>query len=63
MLALYGFLIIVILLYLVLTKKTSIHFALVIVPIVFAIIAGFNFEELGEFMGSGLGNMLKLELC
>ncbi len=54
MLALYGFLIIVILLYLVLTKKTSIHFSLVIVPIVFAIIAGFSFDELGEFMGAGL---------
>lgn len=57
MLALYGFLVIVILLYLVLTKKTSVHFSLVIVPIVFAFIAGFNFDEVGEFMGTGLGNI------
>lgn len=54
MLALYGFLVIVILLYLVLTKRTSIHFSLVVVPIIFAIIAGFNFSELGDFMGAGL---------
>src|SRR5699024_7215719 len=54
MLALYGFLVIAVLLYLVMTKRTSIHFSLVIVPIVFAIIAGFSFTELGEFMGEGL---------
>lgn len=57
MLALYGFLTIVILLYLVLTKKTSVHFALVIVPIIFAFIAGFGFDELGKFMGSGLSSI------
>lgn len=57
MLALYGFLVIVILLYLVLTKKTSVHFSLVIVPIVFAIIAGFSFSELGDFMGEGLSSI------
>lgn len=54
MLALYGFLVITILLYLVMTKKTSIHFSLVVIPIIFAILAGFNFTELGEFMGDGL---------
>ncbi|MEI3605010.1 citrate:proton symporter [Pseudogracilibacillus sp. SE30717A] len=57
MLALYGFLVIVILLYLVLTKKTSIHFSLVVVPIVFAVVAGFSFSELGEFMGDGLSGI------
>lgn len=57
MLALYGFLTIVILLYLVLTKKTSVHFALVIIPIIFALIAGFGFDELGKFMGSGLSSI------
>src|SRR5690625_1985679 len=54
MLALYGFLVIVILLYLVLTKKTSIHFSLVVVPIIFAVIAGFSFAELSGFMNDGL---------
>src|SRR5690625_233402 len=57
MLALYGFLVIMILLYLVLTKKTSVHFSLVVIPIIFAIIAGFNFSELGDFMGTGLTNI------
>ncbi|WP_257346661.1 CitMHS family transporter [Pseudalkalibacillus decolorationis] len=57
MLSLIGFLIIAVLLYLVLSKKTSIHFALVVVPIVFGLIAGFNFIELGEFMGSGLSGI------
>lgn len=54
MLALYGFLVIAILLYLVLTKKTSIHFSLVVIPIIFALIAGFSIGDLGEFMGDGL---------
>ena len=57
MLALYGFLVIMILLYLVLTKKTSVHFSLVVIPIIFAIIAGFNFSELSDFMGTGLTNI------
>lgn len=57
MLALYGFLVIAILLILVLTKKASIHFTLVVIPIVIALIAGFSFIELGEFMGSGLSSI------
>ncbi|UOR13705.1 CitMHS family transporter [Halobacillus amylolyticus] len=57
MLAFYGFLIIAILLYLVLTKKTSVHFALVVVPTVIALIAGFGIGELGEFMGTGMANI------
>lgn len=56
-LSLLGFLTIIILLYLVLSKKTSIHFALVLVPIVFALIGGFSFSELGEFMGEGLSSI------
>src|SRR5690625_1972851 len=56
-LSLVGFLTIIILLYLVLSKKTSIHFALVLVPIVFALIGGFSFSELGEFMGEGLSSI------
>jgi CitMHS family citrate-Mg2+:H+ or citrate-Ca2+:H+ symporter len=57
MLALFGFLTIGILLYLVLSKKSSIHFALVVVPVVIGLIAGFGFGELGEFMGTGLGKI------
>ncbi|WP_281280571.1 citrate:proton symporter [Salibacterium salarium] len=57
MLAVSGFFIIGILLYLVLTKKTSVHFALVVVPIVIALIAGFGFNELGEYMGDGLSGI------
>ncbi len=57
MLAFFGFLIIAILLYLVLTKKSSVHFALVVVPTVIALIAGFGFGELGEFMGTGMANI------
>ncbi|MCP3028600.1 CitMHS family transporter [Halobacillus sp. A5] len=57
MLALYGFLIIAILLFLVLTKRTSVHFALVIVPVVIALIAGFGAGELGEFMGEGMSSI------
>lgn len=57
--ALFGFLIIITLLVLVLTKKASIHFSLVVVPIVFALLAGFNMIELGEYMGEGLaGNAM-----
>src|SRR5699024_9330547 len=54
MLALYGFLVIMILLYLVLTKKTSVHFSLVVIPIIFAIIAGCNFSEVSDFLGKSL---------
>ncbi|SDI34579.1 citrate-Mg2+:H+ or citrate-Ca2+:H+ symporter, CitMHS family [Alteribacillus persepolensis] len=57
MLAFYGYLIIAILLYLVLTKKTSVHFALVVVPILIALIAGFGMGELGEYMGTGISSI------
>ncbi|WP_026702211.1 CitMHS family transporter [Salibacterium aidingense] len=57
MLAVSGFLIIGILLYLVLTKKTSVHFALVVVPIIIALLTGFGFSELGEYMGDGLSSI------
>lgn len=57
MLALYGFLTIGILLYLVLTKKGSIHFSLVVIPVVIALIAGFGITELGEYMGAGLSQI------
>src|SRR5699024_7188645 len=57
MLSVLGFLIIAIMLTLVLTKKTSIHFGLTVVPVVIALIAGFNIVELGEFASSGLSSI------
>ncbi|MBP1970780.1 CitMHS family citrate-Mg2+:H+ or citrate-Ca2+:H+ symporter [Virgibacillus natechei] len=57
MLAFYGFLIIGVLLYLVLSKKTSIHFALVVIPLAVALIAGFGISEIGEFMGEGIAGI------
>lgn len=57
MLAFYGFLIIGVLLYLVLSKKTSIHFALVVIPVAVALIAGFGISEIGEFMGEGMAGI------
>lgn len=56
-LAIAGFLIIGILLFLVLTKKTSIHFALVVVPIAVALLTGFGPGELSGFMETGLSNI------
>ncbi|MFB5661254.1 CitMHS family transporter [Alteribacillus sp. HJP-4] len=56
-LAIAGFLIIGILLFLVLTKKASIHFSLVVVPILVALFAGFSVAELSGFMETGLSNI------
>lgn len=57
MLSIMGFLTILVLLYLVLTKKTTIHFALVIVPIISALIIGVNYKDLGEYMSGGLSSI------
>lgn len=56
-LAAAGFLIIGILLFLVLTKKASIHFSLVVVPILVALFAGFSVAELSGYMETGLSNI------
>ena len=53
MLALLGFLTIIVFLGLILTKRVSVIVALIIVPIVFAIIGGFGLE-MGEFMLEGI---------
>lgn len=53
MLALLGFLTIIVFLGLILTKRVSVIVALIIVPIVFAVIGGFG-SEMGEFMLEGI---------
>ena len=54
MLALYGFLTIVIFLLLIITKRLSVITALVVVPVVFAFIAGFNYTEIGTMALAGI---------
>ncbi|HSN07591.1 MAG TPA: SLC13 family permease, partial [Hanamia sp.] len=54
MLALYGFLTIVIFLVLIITKRLSVITALVLVPVMIAFIAGFNFKEVGEMSLAGI---------
>ncbi|MEA5459481.1 citrate:proton symporter [Arcicella sp. LKC2W] len=54
MLSLLGFTTIIIFLILIMTKKMSVMTALVITPIVFGLIAGFNPKELGEFSLAGI---------
>ncbi len=54
MLALTGFSTIVVFLLLIMTKRLSVITALVIVPIVFAFIAGFNYTEIGTMALAGI---------
>lgn len=54
MLSLLGFATIIIFLILIMTKKMSVMTALVITPIVFGFLAGFNPKELGEFSIAGI---------
>jgi CitMHS family citrate-Mg2+:H+ or citrate-Ca2+:H+ symporter len=54
MLSLLGFATIIIFLILIMTKKMSVMTALVITPIVFGLLAGFNPKELGEFSLAGI---------
>lgn len=54
MLAILGFLTIAIFLYLIITKRLSVMTALVLVPLVTGIIAGFTPKELGEMMLTGM---------
>ncbi len=54
MLAILGFLTIAIFLYLIITKRLSVMTALVLVPLVTGIIAGFTPKELGEMMLAGM---------
>ena len=54
MLAVLGFLTIVVFLVLVLTKKLSVLLSLILVPLFFALIAGFAPKELGEMIVAGI---------
>ncbi len=54
MLALLGFATIVVFLFLIITKRLSVITALVIIPIIFGLLAGFNPKELGEMMLVGI---------
>ncbi|WP_109744847.1 CitMHS family transporter [Arcicella aurantiaca] len=54
MLSSLGFATIIIFLILIMTKKMSVMTALVITPIVFGLLAGFNPKELGEFSLAGI---------
>lgn len=54
MLALLGFLTIVVFLVLVITKRLSVLLSLILVPIIFALIAGFAPKELGEMILAGI---------
>ncbi|CAH0994392.1 Citrate transporter [Emticicia aquatica] len=54
MLSLLGFATILIFLVLIMTKKLSVITALVITPLVFGLLAGFNPKELGEFAITGI---------
>ena len=54
MLAFYGFATIIVFLVLIMTKKLSVITALVLVPIVFAFIAGFDYKEVGAMVLTGI---------
>ncbi|MGI6052412.1 MAG: CitMHS family transporter [Bilifractor sp.] len=52
--AIIGLIIIVVMLVLLMTKKTSVHFTLVIVPCIGALLLGTNLTDLGTYIGDGL---------
>lgn len=54
MAAAVGLGIILVMLVLLMTKKTSVHFTLVIVPCIGALVLGTGFKDLGTYMGEGL---------
>lgn len=54
MLSLLGFLIIIVFLGLILTKKLSVMLSLILVPVVFALIGGFGPKEIGEMILAGI---------
>lgn len=53
-LAILGFLMMLVFMALIMTKRLSVLTALVLTPIVFALIAGFGFTEVGDMMISGI---------
>jgi len=54
MLAVYGFATIVVFLLLIMTKRLSVITALVLVPVVFAFMAGFDYKEIGAMALTGI---------
>lgn len=54
MLAFYGFATIIVFLVLIMTKRLSVITALVLVPVVFAFIAGFDYKEIGTMSLAGI---------
>lgn len=54
MLAILGFLMMLVFMVLIMTKRLSVLTALVLTPIVFALFAGFSFNRVGEMMISGI---------
>ena len=54
MLAFYGFITIIVFLVLIITKRLSVITALVVVPVVFAFIAGFNYTQIGNMALAGI---------
>ena len=54
MLAVYGFATIVVFLVLIMTKRLSVITALVLVPVAFAFIAGFDYKEIGAMVLTGI---------
>src|SRR4051812_9889077 len=54
MLAIYGFVTIVIFLVLIMTRRLSVITALVMVPVIIAIIAGFDHKEIGNMALAGI---------
>lgn len=54
MTAIIGFTIIAVMLVLLMSKKTSVHFTLVMVPCIGALVLGTNISELGGYMSDGL---------
>ena len=54
MLSFYGFIIIIVFLALIITKRLSVITALVLVPIVFAFIAGFDYKAIGAMAFTGI---------
>ena len=54
MLAIYGFITIVIFLVLIITKRLSVITALVLVPVIIAFIAGFSFQQVGTMSLEGI---------
>jgi citrate-Mg2+:H+ or citrate-Ca2+:H+ symporter, CitMHS family len=57
MLALLGFTAIIVFLVLIMLKRLSVITALVLIPVVFGLLAGFNFSELGEMAFAGVNQV------